>query len=999
MDPERVQELLSRFFKIMDRIIQSYGGHVLDHAGDAVTGVFGAPIAHGNDAERAVGAALNMHQAVAGLMDGSGRSLRLHIGIASGEVVAAFMTGGALQRYSVTGDTVNLAARLNALAKPGQTLASGALHRTVANLVDAESHGERPVKGLDRPVHVWSIRGLRRLRADQLPFIGREAELRKLTGMLDTVLEAGIGTAVCVRGEAGIGKSRLTEEMRAQAQTQGFACHVGRVLDFGVCRGQDALPVILRDLLRLPELLDEPITREGLARASAIGLFDHEEEMFVRDLLDLPQPPQFRVLFDAMDNETRARRATDTLVAIVRRATQLQPCLLVVEDIHWASDSLLRALVALGAVAAQCPLILVMTSRTERDPLEKTWPAATPGSELVTIDLGRLRKDEAQLLASELIERSSQVALQCIERAEGNPLFLEQLLRGARESGSPQIPGSVQSLILARLDRLPPRDKQALQSASAIGKRFSLESLQAVCGDHSYTPETIITADLARPDGHDYLFSHALIQEGVYSSLLKSRRRELHLQAATWFRDREPVVYAEHLDRAEDPAAAQAYLEAARGEKQAYHPERALQLLDRGSALAPEPVVRFGLLVERGELLPDLGRAGEAISDFERAGELAASGRQRCQAWIGTVAAMRMSDRYADALTVLDKAQVMAETLALDLEAAQIHHLRGNLYFPLGKIPGCLKEQEQALQLARKVASPEWEARALSGLGDAYFAAGRMLSAYRCFDECVAISRTHSLGKVEVANLMMLGVIHVSYLGPADVGLKLSQQAVDLARKVGQPRPLILAQQMCATALLMLGESQRAQPYAEAARDLAQAIGATRFVPDGMLVVAACLWQQGRREETLPLLRQALSLAREHINFCGPPILGALAYATDDLEERNRCLEEAERVLAGGCIAHYHMVFYSVAISMALEHEDWAAAERYTSRMEATFAQEPTPLVGFCVRCARAVAAAGRGERGPVLTALLEEFERQARVARMFADPRAVEQALARVRG
>lgn len=273
-----------------------------------------------------------------------------------------------------------------------------------------------------------------------------------------------------------------------------------------------------------------------------------------------------------------------------------------------------------------------------------------------------------------------------------------------------------------------------------------------------------------------------------------------------------------------------------------------------------------------------------------------------------------------------------------------------------------------------------------------------MLSAYRSFDECVALSRAHGLGKVEVANLMMLGVIHVSYLGPADVGLKLSQQAVDLARKVGQPRPLILAQQMCATALLMLGEPQRAQPYAEAARDLAQAIGATRFVPDGMLVVAACLWQQGRREETLPLLRQALSLAREHITFCGPPILGALAYATDDPEERSRCLEEAEKVLASGCIAHYHMVFFSVAIGLALDIKDWAAAERYASRLEASFAQEPTPLIGFCVRCTRAVAAAGRGERGPALTALLEEFETQARVARMFADPHAVEQALAKMR-
>ncbi len=504
---------------------------MIDHAGDGILAVFGAPVAHGNDTERAVRAAVEMHRAAGQVCDPSGEPLKLHIGVASGEVVAAVMSGGATPKYAVTGDTVNLAARLDALAEPGDTLLSEAAHRSVSNLVDAEDLGEKMVKGFEAPVRVYRVRGLRYRALDRLPFVGRQSELRQLAGVLDNVQETSAGIAVVVRGDPGIGKSRLVEELLQRARPRGFACCVAQVLDFGVGKGQEALPAVAASLLGLPSHASEPVRRSALERELKSGLVAPEHEPFISDLLDLEQRSHTQAIFDAMDNATRARRTAEAVADLVARAAARQPLLIVVEDIHWASPLLLSCLAAMAVATRTCPLVLAMTTRFEGDPLDRHWRAASHATSLLTIDVGPLRPEEARMLAGGVVESSNRFATQCIERAEGNPLFLEQLLRNAAESESGNIPPTIQSLVLARMDRLPPRDKLALQAASVIGKRFTLEGLRALIEDPGYRCDALVTMDLVRPDAGDYLFAHALIQEGVYSSLLNSRKRELHRQS------------------------------------------------------------------------------------------------------------------------------------------------------------------------------------------------------------------------------------------------------------------------------------------------------------------------------------------------------------------------------------------------------------------------------------------------------------------------------------
>jgi predicted ATPase len=269
-----------------------------------------------------------------------------------------------------------------------------------------------------------------------------------------------------------------------------------------------------------------------------------------------------RALYDAMDNATRDRGKQQVVADLVTRASAECPLLLTVEDLHWAKPITLGHLATMTATVRDCPAVFVMTTRIEGDPLDQTWRSTTYGSPLMTIDLGPLREEEAIALAGGFIDPSDRFAMDCIERAEGNPLFLEQLLHNAEESGDKALPASIQSLVLARMDRLPPADKQALQAASVIGQQFSLDALRSLLDDATYVCSGLIEHYLVRPEGDNYLFAHALIHEGVYSSMLRARRQELHGRAAAWFADQDLVLRAFHLDRGSVPNAVASYLSA-----------------------------------------------------------------------------------------------------------------------------------------------------------------------------------------------------------------------------------------------------------------------------------------------------------------------------------------------------------------------------------------------------------------------------------------------------
>jgi class 3 adenylate cyclase/tetratricopeptide (TPR) repeat protein len=963
LDPEEVHDLVGRYTALVDGIVVDYGGTVDKHIGDAVMALFGAPRAHDDDPVRAARAALDIHEALARLSETASRALQAHVGIASGEVVAGAVGRVGVHDYTVLGDSVNLAARLVAAAGPGETLIAEGVYRALSSRGICDNLGELRLKGLTAPVSVWRLRGVTSepMSANRSVFVGRQAELDQFNGIVSACLARRSGHVIYVRGEAGIGKTRLVEEMRRLATAHGFTEHRALVLDFGVGKGQDPIRGLLWSLLGVPPPADTKERRRAAERLLADGIVGADASVFLHDLLALPLSGEWRALYDAMNNATRDRGKLALTSTLAANAGRTGPTLLIVEDLHWADRQILAHLAACALAMTDGAGLLVMTSRVEGDLLDAAWRAGCSGTPFATIDLGPLRREEAMNLAGGFIDATQRVALSCVERAAGNPLFLEQLLRNAEEGSGDAVPASIQSLVLARMDRLSPRDRRAFQAAAVIGQRFDLPLLRELAGMLDYVCDGLIGNALVLPEGGDFLFAHALIQEGAYSSLLRSRRRELHLQAAEWFADHDPTLHAQHLDRAEDDRAAKAYLNAASVQRGAFHAEAAMRLVDRGLEIARLDADRHALICLKGELQRDLGDVASSVATYRQAIAASQDDVALCQAQLGLADGLRVTEGLTEALTLLDEVQQAAERRDMVPELARLHHLRGNIFFPLGDIDGCREQHEMGLGYARRSGSPEAEARALGGLADAAYAQGKMRTAFAHFSRCVVLSREHGFGRIEVANRSMVGFSRI-YLNEAPQAKEDGDAAARAAAMVGQPRAELLGETMGAFACYELGEFDLMTAYLERVMRLARQLGAQRFEAQGLEMQARVLLDTGSPAEAARTLREALAMCRDAgTQFCGPKVTSALSRAVEDPAERAALLAEGKEMLERGAVGHNHFWFYRDAIEALLSSDDATGALDYVAALENYARAEPLPWSDLFASRGRILAAALQG--------------------------------------
>jgi class 3 adenylate cyclase/tetratricopeptide (TPR) repeat protein len=962
LDAEVLERVLTAFFDVADAAVVEHGGTIDKHIGDCVMAVFGAPVAHGNDAERAVLAALRIRASVPSLCERLGRDIGVHVGLASGEVLASQIGSARHRAYTVTGESVNLASRLTDRASSGEILLSSAVYRGLADRLDCNEVGDVDVKGFSSPVRVWRLLGIRQASAGHRPFVGRASELGQFQAAVATCRDLGRGRVIYVRGEAGLGKTRLVEEFQDAARQSGFVCHSGLVLDFGAESGRDAVCAVLRDIAidgNSVGLSDEA----GGKRIAALvdeGRIHADHAIFMYDLLNIAPPVALQALQNAMETATRTRGLLETITAFVASTAKTRPLLIVVEDLHWSDDSLLAQVAAVADAANESRLLLVLTSRNVGDPLQRAWHVSSP---LLTIDLAPLHHQESLTLAQNVLQELGPLAASCVERAAGNPLFLEQLLRNAGEQLDGAVPDSVQSLVQARLDRLEPSDKQALQAASVFGQRFPLAGLRALIEDASYGPGKLVEQSLLRPFADEFLFGHALIRDAVYATLLWSRQRELHNRAAAWFAERDSGLHAQHLDRAENAGAPKAYLAAARAEANRYRYEQALSLIQRGAILARDPNDRFLLTSYQGELLLDVGRVAEAHTAFEEALAQCQDDAQRCRAWLGVAAVKRIIDDLPGALADIERAEGVAAHLSLRVEAARAHFLHGNLLFPQGDLEGCLREHGFSFDLARQAASAELEAAALGGLGDAEYARGRLLSARRHFADCIDLSRCHGFGRIEVANLPMFALMRL-FAGETRAALEEALAAIEMASKVGHLRAQTIAHHAAYNARHALGEFAAAQENVDAALDLARQLKARRFEAEALAFGAELDRLAGRQMEARIAIREALIISAETgMAYFGPVYYGIQALIETDETDRRAALSAAETLLAGNTLAHNHLLFRRDAIEATILLRDWDEVERHADALEAFVRPEPLPWTIFLAARARAFASYGRGHR------------------------------------
>ncbi len=970
LDAEEVHRLLGRYFAIVDGIVASFGGTIDKHIGDAVMALFGAPVAHGNDAERAVRAACAIHAAMADLARELDIDLAAHVGIASGEVVAAGTGSTSHSTYTVTGDAVNLAARLESMAHGGETLVSASVWDTVAGFCDGEPAGALAIKGLDDPVDAWRVRACRAAAAVAPPLVGRDDELRQLEAALASVEARRSGRFVLLRGEAGIGKTRLVEAFTAHAQAAGFANHAALVLDFGVARGRGAIAALVAGLLGAAANADEAQRRAALAAALARGLAAPADEPFLHDLLEIAQPARLAPVYEAMEPAARSRGRNAALGALVAAAAAERPRLLVVEDLHWADALTLEGLAALARACAASASLLLATTRIDGDPVDARWRAAAGPLPQLTLDLDRLAADASLALAHALCGGDERRVLDCIRRADGNPLFLVQLLRD--RGGGNDVPGSIRSLVLSRIDRLAPRDRDAIQAASVIGQRFGLAPLRYVTGAEAYRCDALVERFLVRPDGDEYLFAHALICDAAYASLLHARRRELHARAAAWYAGRDAQLHARHLERAGDPAAAAAYVSAAREQAGMLRADAAIALADRALALAVDAAVRHEAAILRAEQLRDAGRTAESIAAFERAAADAPHDAARCRALIGVAAGHRLAGAPEAAMAALAQAQPLGAAPGLGREASSIHHLRGSLHFARGEVDACLSEHEAALATARAAGDAQAEANAWSGLGDACYARGRMRSAFERFTACVALAREHGFPRIESANLCMMAHSR-GFLCEWDASLADVEEAGRIARRLALPHAEMFALESLALVRLNRGERREAAQAAAASLALARAIGSRRFE-------AILLWVQGRlavadgdhdgargRFAEVRAIMEATGIG----GFIGPLLCAGEARTARSAAAAREALAEGASWLARGALGHCHYWFRRDAVDVALSLGDPDLALHHADALAAYAADEPLPWSDFQVALARALVDWTRAP-GPASRAALE---------------------------
>ena len=960
LDAEDVHALLERFFALVDATVDRFGGTIDKHIGDAAMALFGAPLARGNDTERAVRAALEIQAAVPQLASGLPSALAVHIGIATGEVIASSVGSQHHRGYTVTGEAANIAARLLEKAVSGETLVSDAVYKATNHILSYERLGPLALKNVGHPIEAWRLTGPRRSAPQANALVGRRSELGQFRALLDACVNGASGTALLIRGEAGIGKTRLMDELQSIAAASGMACTAGFVLDFGTERGHGAVRTVVAGLLGLGASATSDAAERAVDNVVRDERLEVDDALYLRDLLEMSQPETTRKQYEAMDTAARVHGKERVVAALAKASADNRPLLVTIEDVHWADPETLSLLAAITRATATSRTVLVMTTRIDGDPLDAHWRSTAGGGTLITVDLSPLSPADARSIARRIIDVGA-FAEQCVERAGGNPLFLEQLLRGAGDLTDGRLPASVQSIVLARTDLLSAQDRRAIQAASVLGQRFSLAHLRTLLQEPRYDCDTLVRNVLVRPTRDGLQFAHALIRDGVYGSLTNARKRELHAAAAAIFVD-DPVLRAEHLDRAGDADAARAYLVAAKVQANLFRQDQAIALAARGQLLATRASDTFELATLVGALQLDAGRGTEALEAYARALAVAGEDADRCRALLGRASSNRLIARADDAFSSLAEAEPLAFALGDDRALAEIHYLRGNLHFARGQLVECRSEHELALEAARRVGAPEWQARALSGLADAQYMDCRMSTALSHFADCVDLCETYDLTRIAVPNRVMMGHCRI-YTCEFDLGLNDMRMGREAAISIGNRHAEMFATQSMGLCLTAAGRYDDADDYQAKALEQARMIRARRYEAVILGHCAEVALAKGQRSEALLLARKGREISDETgSGFAGPILYGLLALVEDKRDDQQAALAAGETLLGQGAVGHNHFWFRRYAIERALLFEDWNEVTRQANALLARVSDEPLAYARIVAERGHCLARRGLGE-------------------------------------
>ncbi len=767
LDPEEVHAIMDRSFEVILAAVHHYEGTINQFLGDGVMALFGAPIAHEDHAHRALRAALAIQEGLGPVREDvrrqHGLEFRVRIGINTGLVVVGAIGRDLRMDYTAVGDTTNLAARLLNLAQPGQVVISDHTRHLTGGFFVFEDLGEFTVKGKTAPVRAFAVqselRGRTRLEVSRerglTPLVGRQAELQRLLAAYRRA-EARQGATVLITGEPGVGKSRLLYEFMRGLEGAGVLTLETSCLSYGRTIAYHPIIALVRGYLRLEESATDTEVGQRVGEALEIlGLSNQESRALLTHFLGVPVQSEFLV---RLQGPQLKERTFQLLTAFLLRASEAQPVIVLVEDVHWADDSSLEFLGPLTASGAGHRLLLLLTTRPG---FSAPWLERVETIALEGLDPADVRGMIRALIGAQRAA-DSLVAL-LLERSEGNPLYVEEILRQLQEThailiengearlegAAIAVPETIHAIIAARVDRITEPLKQTLQPAAVVGRQFLVPLVSMVVEGNGEIVErlkTLHALDFVFPAAREpelvYAFKHALTQEVVYGGLLERRRRLLHAAIAAG-------LEALHAGRLDDIVELLAYHygRSAEAEKAVDYAIRAGEKAQRRWANA-EALAHFEAALKRLESMPDneanqlrkidavvkqseikfaLGRHAEQVQALEAIRDITVSAdpprRAAWLCWAGFLHSLTGA-RPEVPIAYCTEAATLADFAGLDDMRAFAECCLTHVYVVAGKLREAVETGARALAFFEARGNVWWACRTLWGLSMASNAIG-----------------------------------------------------------------------------------------------------------------------------------------------------------------------------------------------------------------------------------------------------------------------------------
>jgi len=955
MDPEAVRELMNDCFDRLVPVVEKYDGTVDKFIGDEIMALFGAPVTHENDAEQALVTALEMMEVLKAFNAERNIHLGMHIGINTGLVIAGGMGSSGRQQYSVIGDAVNLASRLEDTSEREEILVGPDTYRLVSSLFDFDAKSIR-VKGKAEAVKVYNLRGKKKkpgprrdIEGLYSPLVGRDTTLRQLGEAL-SALRDGQGGLMAITGDAGLGKSRLVAEIR-QAQGEGLTWVEGRALSYG----QEMSYWVIRDLLR--SQLDvrfeaRPEEAEDVLRSSLARRLPEQVEAvypFLAHLLELPLDEGMAAQVQRLSSPALQEQLGSAVADYVRALSQERPVVLVGEDLHWTDPSSLHLFEALLPLVDEAPVFLLLVFRPEGERILTFHQHLrdTRGEGYQVLVLTPLTREESAQLVQNLLRIENlpeETGQQILDKTEGNPFFVEEVLRSLVDAGlvvlegeratvsqpieSIDVPDTLQGVIAARIDRLSPEDKHTLQVASVIGRVFQHRVLVYLAAQKpSGVPLDPSLRELRRRElirlrrmamvevEPEYTFKHMVTWEVTYNSLLLAQRRDLHQAAGQAIealfpdqRDQLSPTLAYHFYQAADFTCALPYLiKAAQRAQETYAYDEGRRFLGQAQeaiAQLEEAAVR----PQRWEVLLTLAAIEDRQGNGDRVLPLCQEVLERAhpeedQEFVGRALMQigwvqyRKAD-WEEALRLHQEAMDLFAALGDEQRCATIHLCVGNIAFERSQLDEAERHYKEAQDAATKNADYSQLGSIYGNLGVIATVRGQYVEAMLHYTESLkAYGRVnHRYGLCQTYH--NLGMAHA-----AQQEWQAALQCYTEAEKQAQEIGILdaLANILISRAVTHIGTNrlEEAEQACRQARAHMEQMGDRLGLAECSKVEGMICRERSQYPEAEEHLQQGRRLFAELENQLGVAEcdleLGLLEQQRGDVEEARRYLQESRR--------------------------------------------------------------------------------------------------------